>query len=103
MSKFKEGPLVLMLRDGEVEQFNASTRKTETLDLSNANLRGADLRHVDLHKADLRDAYPRRRELSSGASVRSLLSCERACRRDQDVIGARHSHPLSSRLIKERN
>ncbi len=57
MSKFKEGPLVLMLRDGEVDQFNASTRKTETLDLSNANLRGADLRHVDLHKADLRDAY----------------------------------------------
>ena len=60
MSKFKEGPLVLMLRDGEVEQFNASTRKTETLDLSNANLRGADLRHVDLHKADLPETDPPR-------------------------------------------
>ena len=57
MSKFKEGPLVLLLRDGKVEEFNHAARETESVDLSGANLRGADLRLANLRKADLRNAY----------------------------------------------
>src|SRR5437870_428885 len=57
MSKFKEGPLVLLLRDSKVEEFNQTTRQTERLDLSGANLRGVDLRNANLRKADLRNAY----------------------------------------------
>ena len=57
MTKFKEGPLVLLLRDGKVEEFNHATRQTENVDLSYANLRGGDLRNADLRKADLRNAY----------------------------------------------
>ena len=57
MTKFKEGPLVLLLRDGMVEEFNHAARQTENVDLSYANLRGGDLRNADLRKADLRNAY----------------------------------------------
>ena len=57
MSKFKEGPLVLLLRDGKVEEFNHAARQTESVDLSGANLRGVDLRYANLRKADLRNAY----------------------------------------------
>jgi uncharacterized protein YjbI with pentapeptide repeats len=57
MTKFKEGPLVLLLRDGKLEEFNHAARQTESLDLSGANLRGADLRCAVLRKADLRNAY----------------------------------------------
>jgi uncharacterized protein YjbI with pentapeptide repeats len=57
MTKFKEGPLVMLLRDGKVEEFNQAVRHTESVDLSGANLRGVDLRHANLVKADLRNAY----------------------------------------------
>jgi uncharacterized protein YjbI with pentapeptide repeats len=57
MAKFKEGPLVLLLRDGKVEEFNHATRQDESVDLTGANLRGADLRQANLRKADLRNAY----------------------------------------------
>jgi len=57
MSKFKEGPLVLMLRDGEVRTIQCFDAQDRNPGLVQPNLRGADLRHVDLHKADLRDAY----------------------------------------------
>ncbi len=57
MTKFKEGPLVLLLRDGRVEEFNQAVRQTESVDLSSANLRGVDLRNANLCRADLRNAY----------------------------------------------
>lgn len=57
MTKFKEGFLVLSLRDGNVEEFNQAARQTETIDLCGANLRGADLRQANLRKADMRGAY----------------------------------------------
>src|SRR5205823_4564739 len=57
MTKFKEGPLVLLLRDGKVEEFNRAARQTESVDLSGANLRGVDLRYAHLCKADLSNAY----------------------------------------------
>jgi uncharacterized protein YjbI with pentapeptide repeats len=57
MTKFKDGPLVSLLRDGRIDEFNQAARQTETLDLSGANLRGADLRNAHLCKADLTNAY----------------------------------------------
>ena len=51
------GPLVLLLRDGKVEEFNRAARQTESVDLSGANLRGVDLRYAHLCKADLSNAY----------------------------------------------
>src|SRR5438477_12318770 len=57
MTKFKEGPLVLMLRDGKIDEFNQAARQTESVDLSGANLRGLDLRQAHLCKADMTNAY----------------------------------------------
>jgi uncharacterized protein YjbI with pentapeptide repeats len=57
MTKFKESTLVLLLRDGKVEEFNHAVRQEENLDLVGANLRGVDLRHAHLRKADMRNAY----------------------------------------------
>ena len=57
MSKFKEGPLVLLLRDGKVEEFNQAAERGANVDLLAANLRGVDLRDAILRRADLRNAY----------------------------------------------
>lgn len=57
MTKFKEGTLVLLLRDGKVEEFNHAARQADNLDLVGANLRGLDLRNACLRNANLRHAY----------------------------------------------
>ena len=57
MTKFKEGTLVLLLRDGKIDEFNHASRQEDNLDLAGANLRGADLRNAYLRNADLRNAY----------------------------------------------
>jgi uncharacterized protein YjbI with pentapeptide repeats len=57
MTKFKETPLSIALREGKVEEVNELASGAQTIDLSRANLRGADLRHANLRKADLRGAY----------------------------------------------
>src|SRR5690349_7963155 len=57
MTKFKEGTLVLLLRDGRFEEFNHAAGQEDHLDLAGANLRGADLRQARLRNADLRNAY----------------------------------------------
>ena len=57
MTKFKETPLSLALREGKVEELNQIASQAETVDLSRANLRGADLRNANLRTADLRGAY----------------------------------------------
>jgi uncharacterized protein YjbI with pentapeptide repeats len=57
MTKFKEPPLSLALREGDVDGLNQIASQTETVDLFQANLRGADLRRANLRKADLRGAY----------------------------------------------
>lgn len=57
MTKFKETPLSLALREGNVERLNQIGSEAETVDLFLANLRGADLRKANLRKADLRGAY----------------------------------------------
>jgi len=57
MTKFKETPLSIALREGKVEEVNELAGRAQTIDLSRVNLRGADLRHANLRKADLRGAY----------------------------------------------
>jgi len=57
MTKFKEGALVLLLRDGRIEEFNHAVGQEDHLDLAGANLRGVDLRSANLRKADLHNAY----------------------------------------------
>ena len=57
MTKFKEGTLVLLLRDGRMEEFNHAARQEDHLDLAGANLRGVDLRNAYLVNADLQNAY----------------------------------------------
>jgi uncharacterized protein YjbI with pentapeptide repeats len=57
MTKFRESPLVVALRDGSSASSAAAAGPGQALDLSGANLRGVDLRFVNLRKADLRGAY----------------------------------------------
>src|SRR5437660_2216400 len=57
MNNVKDGWLGLLVRDGNVYEYNHAARQTESVDLSGANLRGVDLRYANLRKADLRNAY----------------------------------------------
>lgn len=57
MTKFKETPLSIALREGKVDELNELASRGKAIDLTHTNLRGADLRHANLRKADLRGAY----------------------------------------------
>ncbi len=54
MTKFKDTPLSLALREGNVDALSRAAGQDETMDLSGTNLRGADLRKANLRNADLR-------------------------------------------------
>ncbi len=98
MTKFKEGPLVLMLRDGKVEEFNQAARQTESVDLSWANLRGVDLRYAYLCKADMRNAYCHTADLR-GVDL-SLANIEGASFHRARISGAYFPHGVSAEELK---
>jgi uncharacterized protein YjbI with pentapeptide repeats len=59
-------PLYLLLREGEITDFNRRRAAGESVDLRGCNFRGVDLRGLNAEGLDLRDAYLR------GADLRGL-------------------------------
>lgn len=56
-------PLYLLLRSGQVEDFNRRRNAGETVDLRGCSLRGLDLRELDATGLDLSDCYCRQADL----------------------------------------
>ncbi len=56
-------PLYLLLREGNVEEFNRRHKAGETCDLRGCDFRGIDLRGVDVASIDFSDSYFRQADL----------------------------------------
>jgi len=56
-------PMLDLLADGNIEEFNRRRRDGESADLRGANLRHADLRGLEAAGLDLRDCYLRQADL----------------------------------------
>ncbi len=59
----KNDPMYLLLKEGQVDEFNRRRAAGETCDLRHADLRGADLRGLDARDLDLSNAYLRHADL----------------------------------------
>jgi len=59
----KQDPMYLLLKVGQVAEFNRRRAAGEHCDLRNTDLRGVDLRELDTHGIDLSGAYLRHADL----------------------------------------
>ena len=57
--ELKTDPMVLLLKQGETDEFNRRREAGEEVDLRGVDLRGADLRELIAKDLDLGDAYLR--------------------------------------------
>lgn len=107
MVTIKTDPLYQLLRDEQIDRFNAEVKAGATVDLSDADLRnvrlqGADLRHANLRGAYLRGANMRGCDLSdadlTGASIHEAHIG--GCLFPPNISAAeiRLSHELGTRL-----
>jgi len=76
MPTIKTDPLYQLLRDEQIDAFNAEVAAGAIVDLSDADLRNVRLQGANLHRANLRGAYLR------GADLRG---CDLS---DADLTGA---------------
>jgi uncharacterized protein YjbI with pentapeptide repeats len=76
----KQNPMYLLLKNGQIDEFNRRRAAGETCTLVNADLRGVDLRDLDAKNLDLSGAYLRHADLRgvdlrhanlNGASINS--------------------------------
>ena len=56
-SQSATGPMVALLADGQIEEFNKRRRAGEPCELRGADLRHADLRGLEADGLDMRDCY----------------------------------------------
>ncbi|GAA6144457.1 pentapeptide repeat-containing protein [Thalassolituus maritimus] len=61
--QISQDPMYLMLRDDNVDGFNAARESGQACDLTGCDLRGLDLRKLNLAGMDLTDAYFRGSDL----------------------------------------
>ncbi|MCO6412846.1 MAG: pentapeptide repeat-containing protein [Thiogranum sp.] len=61
--EIKDDPMYRLLREGEVEEFNARRASGETCDLTGCDFRTLDLRKLHARGLDLRDCYFRQSDL----------------------------------------
>jgi uncharacterized protein YjbI with pentapeptide repeats len=59
----KQDPMYMLLKQGQVEEFNRRRSAGEACDLRNADLRGTDLRDLDAKDLDLSNSYLRHADL----------------------------------------
>ncbi len=59
----KTDPMVLLLKQGQTDEFNRRREAGESVDLRGADLRGADLRGLNVEGLDLGNAYLRHADL----------------------------------------
>ncbi len=58
-----DDPFYMLLRDGDIQEFNAARKKGEAINLSGMDLRGLDLRGIDAKGLDLSNCYLRQADL----------------------------------------
>ena len=58
-----DDPFYMLLRDGQVMDFNAARDRGETINLSGMDLRGLDLRGINAKALDLSNCYFRQTDL----------------------------------------
>ncbi len=58
-----DDPAYRMLREGDIEGFNALKAKGEKIELRGCDFRGVDLRGIDADGLDMRDCYFRQADL----------------------------------------
>jgi uncharacterized protein YjbI with pentapeptide repeats len=61
--ELKKDPMYMLLKDGQVDEFNRRRAAGEACDLRYADLRGVDLRGLDAKDLDLSNAYLRHADL----------------------------------------
>ncbi len=61
--QIKDDPMYRLLRDGEIEEFNARHAAGESCDLRGCDFRTSDLRKLHAKGLDLRDCYFRQADL----------------------------------------
>jgi uncharacterized protein YjbI with pentapeptide repeats len=61
--ELKQNPMYLLLKHGNIEEFNRRRAAGEACDLANADLRGVDMRELDARNLDLSGAYLRHADL----------------------------------------
>jgi uncharacterized protein YjbI with pentapeptide repeats len=61
--QIKDDPMYRLLREGEIDEFNARRAAGETCDLRGCDFRTTDLRKLHAKDLDLRDCYFRQADL----------------------------------------
>lgn len=90
----QDEPLYVLLREGEIEQFNQRKAAGEGCDLVDCDLRGLDLRGLDTVGLDLRGCYFRQADLR-GVDF-SACNLEGASVHGAKISGAYFPAPLSA-------
>lgn len=80
--QIKDDPMYILLREGNVEDFNEEREKGVKFDLTGSNFRGVNLRDINADGLDLRNCYFRQADLRGldlrnarleGASIHGAL------------------------------